>query len=151
MEQGRIINSGPIGTMMVNTRLSIAMHEDAGALISARISRHDEQFYLSQLDFSGGKLLVSRIDKPIGTEVKLRIHAKDVSLTQEHPGATSILNILPATITELVPQDKSRVIVCMDVGGVPLLARITQKSVSILALKPGMHIFAQIKSVALHA
>ncbi|MEN8168224.1 MAG: molybdenum ABC transporter ATP-binding protein [Pseudomonadota bacterium] len=151
MEAGRLMESGPIATMMVNTRLSIAMDEDAGALISARIERHDEQFHLTQLQFAGGELTVGRIDRPIGAEVKLRIHAKDVSLTLEHPGATSILNILQATITELVPQGKSRVIVRMELGGVPLLARITRKSESVLALRPGMRVFAQIKSVALHA
>ncbi|MHB1620105.1 MAG: TOBE domain-containing protein [Sulfuricella sp.] len=37
----------------------------------------------------------------------------------------------------------------LDTGGVPLIARITRKSSVLLGLKPGMAVFAQVKSVAL--
>jgi molybdate transport system ATP-binding protein len=37
----------------------------------------------------------------------------------------------------------------IDVGGRPLLARITQRSVAQLAIAPGMPLYAQVKSVAL--
>ena len=151
MEKGRITQSGPIDEMMVNTQLSIAMEEDAGALITARVEKQDTQFNLTRLGFAGGTILVTQLDRGLGEQVKLRIHAKDVSLALEHPGATSILNILPATITELTPQGNSRVIVRMDVGGVPILSRVTRRSEATLGLKPGMQVYAQIKSVALQA
>jgi molybdate transport system ATP-binding protein len=149
MEAGRISQSGPIEEMLVNTGLSIAMDENAGALISALVEQHDEQFNLTRLSFPGGSLIVGRIDKAIGTPVSLRIHAKDVSLAEAHPGPTSILNILPAKVVALTPQGDSRVIVSLEVGGIPLLARITRKSESVLQLRPGKLLFAQIKSVAL--
>ncbi|MEN8177581.1 MAG: molybdenum ABC transporter ATP-binding protein [Pseudomonadota bacterium] len=150
MEAGRLTQSGPIQEMMINTGLSIAMEENAGALISAVVQAHDEKFNLTQLEFPGGRLIISRIDKSIGAPVRLRIHAKDVSLAADHPGLTSILNVLPATVVALTPQGDSRVIVSLEVGGVTLLARITRKSESTLQLKPGRQLFAQIKSVALH-
>jgi hypothetical protein len=34
--------------------------------------------------------------------------------------------------------------VSLDVGGTPLLARITQRSTKVLGLKPGLALFAQI-------
>lgn len=40
-------------------------------------------------------------------------------------------------------------LVRLDVGGTVLLARITRRSLNALALAPGQHVFAQIKSVAL--
>ncbi len=151
MEAGRLTHSGPIEELMINTGLSIATEENAGALINAVVQAHDSQYNLTQLEFPGGKLIVSRIDKSIGTPVRLRIHAKDVSLAADHPGLTSILNVLPATVIALTPQGDSRVLVSLEIGGVTLLARITRKSESTLKLQPGRQLFAQIKSVALHA
>jgi molybdate transport system ATP-binding protein len=49
-------------------------------------------------------------------------------------------------VTEHVP---GRAVVRLAVGGAVLLARITQKSVSVLGLTPGQPVYAQIKSVAL--
>ena len=150
MEAGRIIRAGPIEEMLIDTGLSIAMEENAGALLNAVVEHHDDRFDLTRLAFPGGKLTVSRIDKPLGTRVRLRIHAKDVSLSLEHPGLTSILNILPATVTGLTPQGESRVIVSLQVGELTLMARITRKSESVLQLQSGKSLYAQIKSVALH-
>ncbi|MDJ0808396.1 MAG: molybdenum ABC transporter ATP-binding protein [Gammaproteobacteria bacterium] len=150
MESGRIIRSGPIEEMLIDTGLSIATEENAGALLSAEVEAHDEQFKLTRLIFPGGSLTIGRIDKPQGARVRLRIHAKDVSLAMERPGPTSILNILPATVLTLTPQGNSRVIVSLSVGESTLLARITRKSESVLQLRPGCKLFAQIKSVALH-
>ena len=117
---------------------------------SARLTAQDPEYHLSELAFAGGRLVVSQIDRPLGSEVKLRIHAKDVSITLQKPGSTSILNILPARVTQITPQDRSRVIVSMELHGICLLARITQRSQTALNLRPGMEVFAQIKSVALH-
>jgi molybdate transport system ATP-binding protein len=40
-------------------------------------------------------------------------------------------------------------LVRLDAGGVPLIARITRKSRDLLGLAPGTPVYAQIKSVAL--
>jgi molybdate transport system ATP-binding protein len=41
------------------------------------------------------------------------------------------------------------VTVGLDVGGVPILSRITRRSAEGLELSPGKRVFAQVKSVAL--
>jgi molybdate transport system ATP-binding protein len=150
MDNGRIIRCGPLAEMLVDTSLSISMEENAGALIAGKLKAQDPDYHLSELEFAGGRLIVSQIDRPLGTEVKLRIHAKDVSIALAPSDNTSILNILPARVIDITPQDASRVIVRMELEGIPLLARITQRSLAALDLKPGMEVFAQIKSVALH-
>jgi molybdate transport system ATP-binding protein len=42
-------------------------------------------------------------------------------------------------------------VVKLDVGGVPVLSRITRKSAALLELEPGSAVIAQIKAVALLA
>ena len=150
MENGRIIRNGPLAEMLVDTSLPLTMEENAGALIDGRLTAHTPEYHLSELEFAGGRLIVSQIDRPLGSEIKLRIHAKDVSITLQATEGTSILNILPARVMEISPQDASRVMVRLDLRGVALLARITRRSLSTLNLQPGMEVFAQIKSVALH-
>ena len=81
--------------------------------------------------------------------MRLRVAAKDVSLTLERQSGTSILNIFPATVGELMPVGSAQVMVRLMTGDVPMLARITRKSAAVLDLKPGAPVYAQAKSVAL--
>ena len=79
----------------------------------------------------------------------MRIQARDVSLALALPQQTSILNILPARVIEIVEDAPGRAIVRLATGNSVLLARITRKSVAALGLAPGAPVYAQIKSVAL--
>ena len=85
----------------------------------------------------------------MGTPLRLRIYARDVSLTLQQPAQTSILNVLPATITGMAKPVAGQVMVRLNMGGVPLLAHITQKSAVQLGLQIGMPVFAQIKATAI--
>ena len=80
------------------------------------------------------------------------LQARDVSLTLQRPQQSSILNLLPATVTELAPTDTpAHLLVRLDVGGNPLLARITRYSCEQLGLRVGEGVWAQVKSVAVLA
>lgn len=149
VENGSILAAGPLNEMLSRIDLPIARDEDAGSLFNARITHHDEAYHLSTLVFAGGELVVGWIDRPIGEQVRIRIQAKDISLALQPPGPTSILNILPVTVQEMAAHGRGRMIVKLDLGGTPLLARITRKSQARLDLQPGMQVYAQIKSVAL--
>jgi len=149
IEQGRILGQGRLGEMLSDLELPIARDEDAGALIETKIAGHDEAYHLTRLSFSGGEVLVPRVQRSVGEALNIRIHARDVSLALQPPGETSILNVVQAVVTEMVEQGPGRVMVRLDVQGTPLLARITRKSRERLGLEPGMPLYAQIKSVAL--
>ena len=151
IEAGRLTAQGALAEMMARVDLPIARDYDAGAIISARIIEHDEDFHLTRVEFSGGELTIAAVDQPVGSAIRIRIHAKDVSLALDAPGPTSILNILPAKVTEMQAHGRGRMVIRLDVGGVPVLARITQKSQHRLGLVPGSKVYAQIKSVALLA
>jgi molybdate transport system ATP-binding protein len=87
---------------------------------------------------------------PIGETVRLQILAKDVSLSMSHVTNSSILNILPVIVEQIIDEQKAAwLTVKLKLGESHILARITRKSADHLALKPGCHCFAQVKSVAL--
>ncbi|HAY26233.1 MAG TPA: molybdenum ABC transporter ATP-binding protein, partial [Candidatus Accumulibacter sp.] len=65
-------------------------------------------------------------------------------------GDFSIMNLLPATVISHVAEDHPALaLVQLQVGGTPMLARLTRHSAWRLELAPGQQVWAQIKAVAL--
>ena len=149
LQNGQVQGSGPIGDMLTRLDLAPARDQQAETLIEARVAAHDDDYQLTYLDFAGGYFTVARKTIDIGTTARLRIAARDVSLTLERQANTSILNIFPATIDDITAVNDSQMIVRLLLNDIPLLARITRKSAHLLDLKPGKHVYAQAKSVAL--
>lgn len=149
MDAGKVVATGSVQEIFTRLDLPLAHDDDAAAVIDATVMEHDEDYNLTQLTFGGQALLIARHDLPEGTRARLRIAARDVSLTLEPQTGTSILNILPATIDALEPESESQVTVRLLVEGTPLLARVTRKSAAALDLQPDKQVFAQVKSIAL--
>ena len=149
LEAGRVVGAGDIHEMLTRLDSPLAHGHDAESLIDAAVAGHDDTYHLTHLDFAGGRFTVIRKPLPVGSAVRLRVAARDVSLTLEHQSGTSILNIFPATIDGLIPEGEAQVTVRLMVAGVPMLARVTRKSAAVLDLKPGKAVYAQAKSVAL--
>ena len=149
LEAGRIKAAGALGDLLTRLDLPLAHGDDAEALIDAVVAGHDDEYDLTHLDFPGGRFTVTRKALPVGHSVRLRVAARDVSLTLEHQSDTSILNIFPATIDEIMPEGSAQVTVRLLAGDVPLLSRVTRKSAALLELEHGKPVYAQAKSVAL--
>ncbi len=149
MEEGKIRASGSLDTMLTRLDLSLAHGDRAAALIHANVAEHDKTFNVTYLDFPGGRFTVAHKDLPINHPVRLRVIARDVSITLEHQSNTSILNIFPAVVDTMTPEGNAQVVVRLLLNNIPILSRITQKSASLLALETGKKVFAQVKTVAL--
>ena len=97
----------------------------------------------------GQTLYVNQLPHPPGTVRRVRIPARDVSLCRHRPKESSILNILPVTVSELQRTQGAHTLVRLALGSQFLLGRITRKSAVGLQLAPGDQLFAQIKSAGL--
>ena len=149
MEAGKVVASGHAEDLLTRLDLSLAHGDTAGAVLTLTVSQHDEQDHLSTALFSGGLMSLPIQNKNIGQSLRIRVQARDVSLTLQQQSGTSILNILSATVRAIAPDSPGQVIVSLDVGGCALLARITERSARTLALEPGLKLYAQIKGVAI--
>ena len=150
LDQGRVVAQGPLQETLARLDLPTAFSEDAGVVIEARVAEHDERYHLTRLDFPGGAVLVARRPEALGQRLRLRVHARDVSLALSRSEDSSITNVLAATVRELAAADTpAHVLVRLDAAGTPLLARITRRSSDHLGLAPGRQVWAQIKAVAL--
>ncbi len=152
LEKGRVIASDALGATLARLDLPTAHFDDAGAVIEAAVAQHDATYHLTRLDFSGGSLWVGRVNQALGSQVRARVLARDVSIATQMPHGSSIANILRARIAEMRDEGADKVNVRMTLGASHmLLSRITRRSRDLLGLTVGMEVFAQVKSVALMA
>ena len=149
LEAGKVVASGATFDLMTRLDLPLAHGDAAGAVIDVTIERHDANYHLTLASFGGGQLSVPAQSTAVGQRIRVRIQARDVSLTLQRQTDTSVLNILPATVTGLASDSPGQVMVRLDAGGTPLLARITHKSADALELVLGQAVFAQVKGVAI--
>ena len=150
LAQGRTRAQGGVHETLARLDLAGAFADEAGVVIDAAVALHDEIDHLTRLDFAGGSLQVSRRTEAIGRRVRLRIRASDVSLADQRPERSSILNLLPARVVDLSDASApGQVLVRLDLGATPLLARISARSCRLLGIAPGRSVWAQIKSVAI--
>ncbi|MBS1226860.1 MAG: Molybdate transporter, ATP-binding protein [Proteobacteria bacterium] len=149
LDQGQVVASGALNQVLSRIDLPSSFADDAGVVIEAHVAEHEAD-ELTRLEFAGGKIYVSRRSEAVGTRLRCRIHARDVSLTLLPQVQSSILNCVAATVIDLAPtQTPGQMLVRLDVGGDPLLARITKRSADKLGVHPGLALRAQIKAVAL--
>ena len=149
LEAGRVSASGPTNDLLTRLDLPLAHGDSAGALLAVTVLSHDPDDHLSLASFSGGHLIVPSQSARVGSSLRVRVQARDVSLTLQKQTGTSILNILSVRVTALSPDSPGQVMVALDAGGCPLLARVTSRSAQALGLAPGLALFAQIKGVAI--
>ena len=149
LDGGRVTASGLAAELMTRLDLPLAHGDTAGAIVTATVVSHAPIDHLTTTHFPGGTLIVPAINTKIGQTLRIRVQARDVSLTLTHQTGTSIINILQVTVTMVSPDAPGQVMVALEAGGCPLLARITQRSADALQLAPGMALYAQIKGVAI--
>ena len=149
IEDGNIIGSGPVNDMLTRFDMPLSHGGDAVSIIEAEVLKRDSEFNLMHLDFLGGQFIVPDNSFPVQTKVRIRVVARDVSLTKSKQVDTSILNIFPAMVQEIVNEGEAQVMVRLQIKETILLACITRKSSYKLRLEKGSEVFVQVKSVAI--
>ncbi|GAB3472051.1 molybdenum ABC transporter ATP-binding protein [Polaromonas eurypsychrophila] len=148
LEAGRVTAAGPTRELMTRLDLPLAHGDAAAAVIEATVTHLEPAWQLSHLEFPGGQIsLPSQALQP-GQKVRVRIQARDISLSLQRQEGSSVLNVFAAIVTGLADDSPGQLMVSLDAGGSTLLARITRKSAAALQLQPGSAVFAQVKGVA---
>ncbi len=149
LEDGHILATGPLAETQSRLDLPLAQDREAATVWQVKIIEHESDYHLTRVEFEGGSLSLAAIEAEIGAVLRVQIYARDVSIVLVKPSATSILNVLPAVITELIEGRDSQTVVQLKVGQQLLLAHITRKSLLLLGLKIGMLVFVQIKGTSI--
>ncbi|MCL6702574.1 molybdenum ABC transporter ATP-binding protein [Pseudomonas sp. T1.Ur] len=154
LDAGRALASGPIGKTLARLDLPLALGDDAGVVIQGKVAGYDLDYQLLTLTLPDSQLRMRVTHTPLadGLSLRIKVQARDVSLSLANDAQTSILNRLPVTVvSELAGDNAAHVLIRLDAAGTPLLARITRYSRDQLKLHPGQVLWAQIKAVAVLA
>lgn len=163
MDSGQVCAVGPVTEVLSNIDLPMVVGDDVGALIEGHVQVLDRQWHLAQVRLSKassvtageGKSIVASLwvrdsGLQIGQRVRLRVLARDVSITLEEAQNTSIQNHLPCVVESIqAASHPSQILLGLRCGEMFLLARVTARGLNNLGLQVGMQAWAQVKSVAL--
>ncbi len=148
LDQGRVTQVGSASEVLSDPQIVPTGVRNVGSVITAQLLQHHVDG-LSELSCKGIPLFVPRIDRPIGTVMRLRVAAHEIILSVKKPEGLSALNILPSTITDIHSGGGPGALVTLETAAGSLLARVTQRSVATLELEIGKPVFAVMKSVAI--
>jgi molybdate transport system ATP-binding protein len=130
-------------------RRSLSLPPRLSVTLSASVLRHDQDLALTTLFFGDGELRVPQVPLAVGSGIKVRIDARDVSIALSRPMDVSITNRLPGEIAEIEFLVPPYVRATIALGATHIHALVTRESVARLALVPGLKAWAMIKAVAI--
>ncbi len=144
---GKVIANGPVSDILA--RADLRAHtgqQEASVVLTLRVGAPGPDPHLTTLEHPAGRFSVPHLDQAEGSQVRMRIRARDVALAVGDPGNLSIRNRLSATVTAIVEAEPPTVEVSLDAAGMPLIASITGEAVRALGLRVGQPVTALIKS-----
>lgn len=149
LKKGEIEAEGNITDVLARLDFSSELGREAGVVLDAVVCGEDSAYKLIQVGFSGGELWLPHQNIRVGESVRLRVLAKDISLTLSRSHDSSILNLLQGRIVE-ISEDTGEgfALVSLDVGGKIFISHLTLRSVESLHLVPEKVVWLQIKSIA---
>lgn len=151
LDAGQVVASGALSEMLARLDLPVMQLDDAATVVQASVAEHDAVYGLTRIVFDGGSLWVGLSAQALGSTVRARVQARDVSLALSPPQRSSILNVLAGRIVEMRDEGPDKVLVLLALGQSEqrLASRITRRSRDHLGLYAGQAVHAQIKGVAL--
>ncbi|NBW80037.1 MAG: molybdenum ABC transporter ATP-binding protein, partial [Betaproteobacteria bacterium] len=156
LAQGSVQQSGQLQQVLTELNTPLVQGDEAATLITGAVDQLDTAWHLARVAFSGGSIWLRDDGFTQGQKLRLRVLAKDVSLSTVQPQHTSIQNLLPCTVESVIPDTHpSQSLVRLRCGPKTavsqdvLSALITRRAVQELQLQAGSHVWAQVKSVAL--
>ncbi len=149
LDKGSVKASGAAQDVLARIESPVIVGDDAGVVLRGRVALRDSVWHLARVEFPGGSLWVRDNGIAVGQSVRLRVLARDISITAHETRDTSIQNHLQGSI-EAIADDAhpSQALVRIRCGESILLGRITKRAIDALKVRVGDAVWAQVKSVA---
>jgi molybdate transport system ATP-binding protein len=150
MESGRTVAQGGVGEMSVHPSLRAIIGADAvGAIVEGTVLDADAGSGLSRVRVGGGELRVRLEKGAAGAKLRVQLLARDLIVATQPPRYLSVRNSLAGIITAVTGDDAESDLIEIDIGGPVIIARITQAASRELSLRPGLAVWALVKTVSL--
>ncbi|MDX1368872.1 molybdenum ABC transporter ATP-binding protein [Pseudomonas sp.] len=154
LEDGRVQASGPLKETLLRSDLPFLFEDDAEAVVDGTVSHYEPDYRLLSIRLGGTDAVLQLTHAPLaaGKPVRVKVKARDVSLSLDKARDTSLLNLLPARVEHwLMLANQAQMLVSLRVGDERMIARITRYSFDRLGIHAQQALWVQIKSVSLLA
>lgn len=150
LDKGAVQGSGSISQVLGSHDVARLLGDEAGVVTAGEITEQDIKDKTVQVRFGGAHVWVSDRALPVGQTVRLRILARDVSLSLTRHEDSTIQNCLQGVI-EAVETDvhPSQALLRVRCGQEVILSHVPQQSLTRLGLTVGLSVWCQIKSILL--
>ncbi|MBI2733184.1 MAG: ATP-binding cassette domain-containing protein [Aquabacterium sp.] len=164
LHEGRMASAGPAAQILSDVSLSTFLEGvHAGSVLEGEVKRHDIDWLLSEVDVSGQRVTVPATLHPVGSKVRLKVRARDITLHRAEPTDTSCSNHLRGRITQImlagehgtygaVGMELDRALDAADSSqlkpGAPIWALLTRKSIQKMGWAPGQPVVLGFKAMA---
>ena len=152
LNNGQLVANRSIADTLSDFNLPLSQQQHSGVVLEGAIDQFDAQYQLLKFKLGNNHALwISDANANTRPQhnIRIRVYAKDVSITLQASTNTSILNIIPVVISEISEVTNGQAILKLNCDNHLLLSRITAKSIQQLGLTVGQSVFAQIKGIAL--
>ncbi|SFN55707.1 molybdate transport system ATP-binding protein [Candidatus Pantoea varia] len=148
LDAGKVKAFGPLERVWSSSAMRpwLPVSELTSVLRVQVLEQHPD-YPMTALSLGDQHIWVSRVNQPVKTPLRIRIASSDVSLALQPPQHSSIRNILPAQVVELL-EVGDQIEVKLRIGISELWARITPWARDELGIRPDQWLYAQIKSVS---
>lgn len=148
LDAGKVKAFGPLERVWSSSAMRpwLPVSELTSVLRVQVLEQHPD-YPMTALSLGDQHIWVSRVNQPVKTPLRIRIASADVSLALQPPQHSSIRNILPAQVVELL-EVGDQVEVKLRIGISELWARITPWARDELGIRSDQWLYAQIKSVS---
>ncbi|MDO9237027.1 MAG: ATP-binding cassette domain-containing protein [Aquabacterium sp.] len=163
LHEGRMASAGPAAQILSDVSLSTFLEGvHAGSVLEGEVKRHDIDWVLSEVDVSGQRVTVPALLHSVGSKVRLKVRARDITLHKAVPTDTSCSNHLRGRITQVmlagehgtygavgIELDRALDTDSLQVkASAPLWAMLTRKSIQQMDWAPGKPCVVSFKAMA---
>lgn len=150
LDKGSVQGSGSISQVLGSHDVARLLGDEASVIAMGEVTEQEIQDQTVRVRFGGGHVWVSDHVLPVGQPVRLRILARDVSLSLTRHEDTTIQNCLQGVIEAIEPDASApQAFVRVRCGQEMILSRVPQQALSRLGLIVGSSVWCQIKSILL--
>ncbi|MFN3545750.1 MAG: molybdenum ABC transporter ATP-binding protein [Thiobacillus sp.] len=149
LEGGRVLAQGPLADTLARVDLPIRLGEDTGVVIEATVAERDADWHLARAEFTGGSLWLRDPGLAPRHRVRVRILARDVSVSLTQAERSCVLNQLAGKLAAIADDsDPALALLQVDLGGTLVVARVARRAVAALGLEPGQAVWVEIKTAS---
>jgi molybdate transport system ATP-binding protein len=150
LHNGQVQPARRVWELMSDINAAQHFAEEAGVVFEGVVSERIPTHHLIRIRTPLGELWAKDQQQGLGTTVRVRLLARDVSVSLAEPVDSSVQNRCQGQILAIQSDvHPAQGLLSMRVGEQLILARVTQRAIEHLSLKVGISVWLQFKSVAL--